>query len=239
MLDSIVNSSDDAIISKTLEGIITSWNPAAHKMFGYTEDEAIGRHISIIIPPERLHEERMIIENIRNGIKVEHFPTVRVAKNKKKVYISLTVSPIKDKAGNIIGTSKIARDISDQKAAEEKQATLAAIVSSSEDAIISKTLFGIITSWNQAASKMFGYTEAEVTGKHISIIIPPDRMDEESMIIEHIRNGEKINHFETVRVAKDGKKLNISLTVSPVRNRRGQNHRRFKDCQGYNRKDRS
>jgi PAS domain S-box-containing protein len=221
MLASIVNSSDDAIISKTLEGIITSWNPAAHKMFGYTEDEAIGRHISIIIPPERLHEERMIIENIRNGIKVEHFPTLRVAKNKKKVYISLTVSPIKDKAGNIIGTSKIARDISDQKAAEEKQATLAAIVSSSEDAIISKTLFGIITSWNQAASKMFGYTEAEVTGKHISIIIPPDRMDEESMIIEHIRNGEKINHFETVRVAKDGKKLNISLTVSPVRNKEG------------------
>jgi PAS domain S-box-containing protein len=221
VLASIVNSSDDAIISKTLEGIITSWNPAAHKMFGYREDEATGRHISIIIPPDMLHEETMIIENIRKDIKVEHFPTVRVAKNKKKLYISLTVSAIKDKAGNITGTSEIARDTSDWKVAEEKQATLAAIVSSSDDAIISKTLFGIITSWNDAATKMFGYTEAEATGKHISIIIPPDRMDEETMIIENIRNGKKINHFETVRIAKDGKKVNISLTVSPIRNKEG------------------
>src|SRR6185312_1335793 len=120
-----------------------------------------------------------------------------------------------------IGASKIARDISDQKLAEEKQATLAAIVSSSDDAIISKTLFGIITSWNQAANKMFGYTEAEVIGKHISIIIPPDRMDEETMIIENIRCGKKIKHFETVRIAKDGRKLNISLTVSPIRDKAG------------------
>ncbi len=221
VLAAIVNSSDDAIISKTLEGIITSWNHAAHKMFGYTEAEALGKHISIIIPPERLHEESMIIENVRKGIKIEHFPTVRVAKNKQPVNISLTVSPIKDKAGNIIGASKIARDISDQNAAEEKQATLAAIVNSSDDAIISKTLFGIITSWNHAAFKMFGHTEAEAVGKHISIIIPPERIDEETMIIENIRNGNKINHFETVRVAKDGKEMNISLTVSPIKNKQG------------------
>ncbi|MGN6533318.1 MAG: PAS domain S-box protein [Ginsengibacter sp.] len=221
VLSAIVNSSDDAIISKTLEGIITSWNPAASKMFGYTESEALGKHISIIIPPERLQEESMIIENVSKGIKVDHFATVRVAKNKRKINISLTVSPIRDKDGNIIGASKIARDISDQKLAEEKQATLAAIVSSSDDAIVSKTLFGIITSWNHSAFKMFGYTEAEVLGKHISIIIPPDRMDEETMIIENIRNGKKINHFETVRIAKDGRKLNISLTVSPIRNKAG------------------
>lgn len=220
-LASIVNSSDDAIISKTLDGIITSWNQAAHKMFGYTEKEVLGKHISIIIPQERLHEESMIIENVRKGIRVDHFPTVRVTKNKKQVSISLTVSPIKDTAGNIIGASKIARDISGEKLAEEKQAILAAIVNSSDDAIISKTLFGIITSWNHAATKMFGYTEPEVIGKHISIIIPPDRMNEETMIIESIRNGKKIQHFETVRIAKDGKKVNIALTVSPVRNKDG------------------
>jgi PAS domain S-box-containing protein len=221
VLSAIVNSSNDAIISKTLDGTITSWNPAAHKMFGFTESEALGKNISIIIPPERLHEESMILENIRKGIKIDHFTTVRVAKNKRKINISLTISPIKDKAGNIIGASKIARDISDQKVAEEKQATLAAIVSSSDDAIVSKTLFGIITSWNHAASKMFGYKEDEVIGHHISIIIPPDRMDEETMIIENIRNGKKIKHFETVRVAKDGKKINISLTVSPIRDKAG------------------
>ena len=221
MLSAIINSSDDAIISKTFDGIITSWNHAAHKMFGYTESEALGKHISLIIPSDRLHEESMIIENIRKDIKVDHFATVRVAKDKRKVNISLTVSPIRDKAGNIMGISKIARDISDQRVAEEKQATLAAIVSSSDDAIISKTLFGIITSWNDAASKMFGYTEAEAIGRHISIIIPPGRMDEETMIIENIRVGKKIDHFETVRVAKDGKEVNISLTVSPVRNKDG------------------
>ena len=221
MLASIIDSSDDAIISKTLDGIITSWNNAACKMFGYTEEEALGKHISIIIPPERLHEEEMIIANVRKGIKVDHMVTVRVAKNKKKVNISLTVSPIKDKAGNIIGASKIARDISEQKLAEERQATLAAIVSSSDDAIISKTLFGIITSWNDAATKLFGYTQDEAIGKHISFIIPPDRMDEEVMIIEHIREGKKIKHFETVRIAKDGRELNLSLTVSPVRNKDG------------------
>ena len=221
VLASIVNSSDDAIISKTLDGIITSWNYAAQKMFGYAEHEALGKHISMIIPPERLHEEAMIIENVRNGKKVEHFATERLAKNKKYVNISLTVSPIKDKTGNIIGASKIARDISGQKMAEEKHAVLAAIVNSSDDAIISKTLFGIITSWNHAAAKMFGYTEAEAIGKHISIIIPPDRMDEEAMIIANIRSGKKIHHFETVRVAKDGRSVNISLTVSPIRNSEG------------------
>jgi len=221
VLSAIVNSSDDAIMSKTLDGMIISWNPAAEKMFGFSESEAIGNNISIIIPPERLQEEQTILENIRKGLKTDHFRTVRIAKNKRKIKISLTVSPIKDQEGNIIGASKIARDISDQKLAEEKQATLAAIVSSSDDAIISKTLFGIITSWNQAANKMFGYTEAEVIGKHISIIIPPDRMDEETMIIENIRCGKKIKHFETVRIAKDGRKLNISLTVSPIRDKAG------------------
>jgi PAS domain S-box-containing protein len=221
VLSAIVNSSDDAIISKTLDGTIISWNPAAEKMFGYSESEAIGNNISIIIPPERLQEEQTILENVRKGLKIDHFRTVRIAKNKRKIKISLTVSPIKDQEENIIGASKIARDISDQKLAEEKQATLAAIVSSSDDAIISKTLFGIITSWNQAATKMFGYTEAEVIGRHISIIIPPDRMDEETMIIENIRSGKKIKHFETVRVAKDGRELNISLTVSPIRNKAG------------------
>ena len=221
MLAAIVNWSDDAIISKTLDGIITSWNHAAYKMFGYTEAEIIGKHISVIIPQERIDEETMIIENIRKGLRVDHFETVRVRKDKKTVNISLTVSPIKDKRGNIIGASKVARDISDQKVAEEKQSMLAAIVNSSDDAIISKTLDGIITSWNHAAYKMYGYTEAEIIGKHISVIIPQERIDEETMIIENIRKGLSVDHFETVRVRKDKKTVNISLTVSPIRDKSG------------------
>jgi PAS domain S-box-containing protein len=112
ILSAIVNSSDDAIISKTLDGIITSWNPAATRMFGYKETEAIGKHISLIIPPDRIEEETIIINNIRSGKKIDHFETVRLAKDGSRRYISLTISPIKNSRGKIVGASKIARDIS-------------------------------------------------------------------------------------------------------------------------------
>jgi PAS domain S-box-containing protein len=117
---------------------------------------------------------------------------------------------------------KVLQDIADEKIAEEKQAILAAIVSSSDDAIISKTLEGMITSWNAAAERMFGYKEAEAIGRHISLIIPPERIDEETLIITKIKQGEKIDHFETIRLAKDGKHINISLTISPLKNKKGQ-----------------
>jgi PAS domain S-box-containing protein len=113
-LAAIVNSSDDTILSKTLQGIITSWNAAAERMFGYTQEEAIGQHISLIIPFSRLKEEEFIIGQIKAGKKVDHFETVRIAKNGKEVQLSITVSPIRDANGNIIGASKIARDISAQ-----------------------------------------------------------------------------------------------------------------------------
>lgn len=220
-LAAIVDSSDDAIISKTLGGIITSWNPGATKLFGYTEEEAIGQHISLIIPKDCLIEEELIIENMRKGQKIDHFETIRIAKDGTEKLVSLTVSPIKNKNGEVIGASKIARDLSFKDSDDEKQARLAAIVSSSDDAIISKTLDGIITSWNQSAQKMFGYTEQEAIGKHISLIIPKDRLAEETRIIESLKRGEKIDHFETVRVAKDGTERLISLTISPIKNSRG------------------
>ena len=121
ILSAIVNSSDDAIISKTLDGIITSWNPAATKLFGYKEAEAIGKHISIIIPPESIGEETVIINSIRSGKKIDHFETVRVAKDGTKRNISLTVSPLKDSKCNIVGASKIARDISIRIESERQQ----------------------------------------------------------------------------------------------------------------------
>lgn len=124
MLAAIIASSDDAIISKTLKGIITSWNPAAERMFNYTEVEAIGRHISLIIPPDRLNEETYIIGQVISGNKVDHFETIRLAKNGNLIPISLTISPIKDTSGRIIGASKIARDISEQKATQEEKAGL-------------------------------------------------------------------------------------------------------------------
>lgn len=220
-LTAIIHSSQDAIISKTFDGTITSWNTAAEKMFGYTSAEAVGQNISFIIPEELLSEEKDIISKVKEGETIEHYETIRKAKNGTNILIALTVSGIKDKEGNIVGVSKIARDITYQKQAEEKQAMLAAIIDSSDDAIVSKTLDGIITSWNHSAQKMFGYSEEEAIGKHISLIIPPERIQEETVIISNIRNGRRIEHFDTIRVAKDGHEVHISLTVSPIKNRFG------------------
>ncbi|WPO84164.1 PAS domain-containing sensor histidine kinase [Chryseobacterium sp. JJR-5R] len=221
ILAAIIASTDDAIISKTLEGIITSWNPAAIKMFGYTEEEAIGQHISLVIPDDRSDEENFIISQIKAGVKVEHFETVRKTKNGKFISLSLTISPILDVDGKVIGASKIARDISERKIAQEKQAMLASIVAASDDAIISKTLQGIITSWNPAAERLFGFTEEQAIGKHISLIIPDDRLDEETYIIGEVSRGVKVDHFQTIRKTKDGKLVPLSLTVSPVINEHG------------------
>jgi len=221
MLAAIVATSDDTIISKNLDGIILSWNPASERMFGYSEEEALGKHISIIIPPERLEEEDYIINEVKQGRKVDHFETIRKARDGRRVPISLSVSPIVDPNGLVIGASKIARDISERKRANEKQAVLAAIVETSDDAIVSKTLQGIITSWNKAAERMFGYTEDEAVGKHITLIIPPERLDEESYIIGEIIKGNKIDHFHTVRRAKDGHLIPISVSVSPITDESG------------------
>src|SRR5947207_2854309 len=120
----IVDSSDDAIVSKTLDGLITSWNRAAERIFGWTAAEAVGRSITIVIPPDRLAEEEDILARIKQGEKIEHFETTRMRKDGTRFEISLTVSPIKDARGRIIGASKIARDVSDRKRAEAERTKL-------------------------------------------------------------------------------------------------------------------
>jgi PAS domain S-box-containing protein len=118
-LVAIVESSDDAIVSKNLDGIIGSWNKSAERLFGYTAAEAIGQHITLIIPSARRHEETEILERLRRGERVDHFETVRVRKDGSPIDISLTISPVKDSAGRVIGASKVARDISEKKRLEE------------------------------------------------------------------------------------------------------------------------
>jgi PAS domain S-box-containing protein len=125
-LASIVDSSDDAIISKTLDAIITSWNKGAERMFGYTAEEALGKPVTILIPPDRQHEERIILERIGRGERIEHYETVRERKDGSLIAISLTISPIKDVEGRIVGASKIARDITERKQAEARENILLA-----------------------------------------------------------------------------------------------------------------
>ena len=218
ILSAIVSSSEDAIISKGLDGVITSWNPAAELIFGYSAAEAIGNKISIIIPDNLLDEEKSIISRIKDGEKIQHYETIRRRKDGSTFPVAITVSPIKNARGIITGASKIARDISERHLFEEKQALLSSIVESSEDAIISKNLDGIITSWNKGAEIIFGYKATEAIGKHISLIIPTGRLYEELTIIQKIKNGEQVPHFDTVRCTKSGKEIDVSITVSPVRN---------------------
>jgi PAS domain S-box-containing protein len=216
LLAAIVDSSEDAIVSKNLDGVITSWNRGAEHLFGYPAQEAIGRNIMLVIPADRKKEEAGILKRIRKGERIEHFETLRLRKDGTPINLSLTISPVKDAAGQIVGASKVARDISERKRAEEATNLLAAIVDSSDDAIISKSLDGIITSWNSGAERLLGYSRGEAVGQHIFLIIPDDRRDEEIVILERLKRGERVNHFETVRRRKDGTMIDLSLTISPV-----------------------
>jgi PAS domain S-box-containing protein len=127
-LAAIVESSDDAIIGKNLDGIILSWNRSAERLFGYTAEEAIGQHITLIIPPDRRDEESMILEQLRQGVRVDHFQTIRIRKNGTPIDLSLTISPIKNSFGRVVGASKVARDISEQMRADglRKEAEISA-----------------------------------------------------------------------------------------------------------------
>jgi PAS domain S-box-containing protein len=224
-LASIVSSAEDAIISKDLQGMVTSWNEAAEKIFGYSADEMIGQSILKIIPPNQFDEETQILQSIRRGKAIEHYESERVRKDGRIIQVSLAISPIKDLMGRIIGASKIARDISERKrwqTAENAQSFLGALVESAEDAIISKSLDGIVTSWNPAAERLYGYSAQEMIGKPISILIPVDHPDEEPKILERIRQGRRIAHYETKRVRKDGSIIDVLLTVSPIKDSLGQ-----------------
>ncbi|NDP41024.1 MAG: PAS domain S-box protein [Rhodoferax sp.] len=213
----IVQSSDDAIISKTLDGLVTSWNSGAQSIFGYTEQEMLGKPMLVLFPPDRMYEEAQILKQVRSGARVDHFETERLHKNGNRIHVSVTVSPIRDRDGVVVGVSKIARDITQRVKLETAARLSDAILNSTDDAVVSKSLNGIVTSWNQAATKIFGYTAQEMIGHSIEVLLPPDRKGEEQFILERIRSGEVIDHFETVRVCKSGKLINVSVTVSPIR----------------------
>jgi diguanylate cyclase (GGDEF)-like protein/PAS domain S-box-containing protein len=212
----IVQSSDDAIISKTLDGLVTSWNSGAQSIFGYTEQEMLGKSMVVLFPPERRDEEARLLKQVISGARVDHFETERLHKSGNRIHVSVTVSPIRDRHGVVVGVSKIARDIT-QKVQLEAAARLSnAILNSTDDAVVGKSLQGIVTSWNHAATKIFGYTAEEMLGHNIEVLLPPDRKDEERFILQKIRLGEVIDHFETVRVCKSGKLINVSVTISPI-----------------------
>jgi PAS domain S-box-containing protein len=212
----IVEYADDAIIGTTLEGTITSWNPAAEKMYGYSATEAIGRPISLLFPRDRADEATAILAKISAGQHIQHLENERVRKDGTMLPVSITIAPIRDADGEVVGTSAIHRDVTEQKRAFETAQRMAAIVEDSDDAIISATLDGIVTSWNPAAERLFGYTGEEIIGTSVEMVTPKGRPDEMKTILGKVRAGQHIDHLETIRVRRDGTVFPVSLTVSPI-----------------------
>jgi PAS domain S-box-containing protein len=161
LLASIVESSNDAIIGKSLAGVIQSWNAAAERLFGYPAAEAVGQHISLVIPPERIAEEDLILARLKAGQRIEHFETERVRSDGQRILVSLTISPIKDEAGNVVGASKIVRDITDRRRAEADREKFATLVESSTDFIGMCDLDGVPFFVNRAGLEMVGLDSIE------------------------------------------------------------------------------
>jgi PAS domain S-box-containing protein len=224
-LAAIVESADEAIASKTLDGIVTSWNPAAEKLFGYTPGEILGRHISILAAPGRENEMPAILERIRRGEKVDHYETVRRRKDGTLVDISLTVSPIRDESGQIIGASKIVRDITEQKrmhealrASEERFRNLANAV---PDVVWTAAPDGSITFANDRWFEFCGITPEQNERGWPELVLHPD--DRERCLAEWTRCLREGADYEIeVRNRRhDGEYRWFLTRASPVRDREG------------------
>jgi PAS domain S-box-containing protein len=216
----------DAVVSTDAEGRVTYLNGVAEALTGWTQAEAAGRPL-----PEVFHilneNTRQAVENpalqaLREGVVVGLAnQTILIARDGTERPIDDSAAPMLDESGKPVGAVLVFRDVTERRRADEAQARLAAIVESSQDAIASKTLDGIIRTWNGGAERIFGYTAEEAVGRPITLIIPPERLDEEREILARLARGERIEHYETVRVAKDGRRLHISLTISPIRDAEG------------------
>ncbi|MEO8162674.1 MAG: PAS domain S-box protein, partial [Ilumatobacteraceae bacterium] len=200
----IVASSNDAILSYSLDRNITSWNPAAKRIFGYSADEMIGQPFSVLVPSEKAGEAVDFQERLERGEMISNYETVRLRKDGSTVSISLTLSLIYDLTGAVIGGSSIYRDMTELKVLESQEALLAAIVSDSNDAILSFDLDGIATSWNPAAKRIFGYSADEMIGQPFSVLVPSEKAGEAVDFQERLERGEMISNYETVRLRKDG-----------------------------------
>ena len=205
VLASIVESSDDAIISKSLDGVIQSWNAAAERLFGHTAEHAIGRHISLIIPPERIAEEDEIISSLKAGKPIEHYETERLRSDGRRIFVSLTISPINDEAGQVVGASKIVRDVTDRKLAEAERQKFVTLVETSTDFIGMSDLEGMPFYVNRAGLEMVGLKNLDEARRTpvASFFYPEDQqrvMNEFFPAVRESGHGEidiRFRHFQT------------------------------------------
>jgi PAS domain S-box-containing protein len=230
-LAAIVESSDDAIIGKNLDGVITSWNAGAHRIFGYSADEAIGKPITIVIPQNLWAEEAEILERLRSGERIDHFETTRVRKDGSNIAISLTISPICDAAGTITGISKIARDVTEHRKLLEREAAsrvemlaerkFRGLIENAPDAILQVDSTGLIVLANRTAELVFGYSRDELIGMNVDALVPKTARSRHSA---HRKGFEAAGESRPMgmgldlhAVRKDGTEFPVEISLSPNR----------------------
>jgi PAS domain S-box-containing protein len=221
-LRTTLSSIADGVISTDARGRVTFMNPVAERLTGWTVAHAMGRSLGevfkVIDEVTRRPVENPAYRALRDVEVAALAPhTLLVARDGTERPIADSVAPMRDDVGRAVGVVLVFRDVTGERGAEEIHARLASIVECSDDIIVSKTLDGVIRTWNGAAERCFGYTAEEAIGQPITIIIPPERLDEERMILSRVFAGERLSHFETVRRAKGGRLVDVSITVSPLR----------------------
>ena len=233
LLQVTLRSIGDAVITTDIDGRVTYLNDVAESLTGWAQRDAVSQPLDsvfrIINEDTRRPVENPAKKAFREGVVVglaNH--TVLIHRDGSERPIDDSAAPIRDERGQVSGCVLIFRDVTAQRGMEQDKASqlltarlLASIIESSDDAIISKSLDGIIQSWNAAAERLFGYSAEQVVGRHISIVIPPDRISEEDRIIASLKAGQRIEHFETERLRSDGQRILVSLTISPIKDEAG------------------
>ncbi len=224
-LAAIVTSSDDAIVGKTIDGIVTDWNAGAEKIFGYIATEMIGKPLATLLPPGKENEEEEILARIRDGGKIDHFETRRRRKDGEIIDVSVTISPVWDSDGVLIGASKVARDISVAKRAQielqARQAHLQSVLDTVPDAMVVIDTRGIMQSFSATAEKLFGHTAKEAVGQSVSILMPgPQRDQHDGYLNRYLATGERriigVGRV-VVGLRKDGTTFPMELSVGEMR----------------------
>lgn len=224
-LAAIVASSDDAIVGKTLDGIITDWNRGAEMIFGYSAEEIIGKSITTLLPPGHEDEESAILARLKTGERIEHFETRRRRKDGEIIDVSLTASPVRDSSGRLVGASKVARDITaakcSQTALAEREAHLQSVLDTVPDAMVVIDTRGSMQSFSATAERLFGYTPKEAIGKNVSMLMPsPYREQHDNYLSRYLTTGERrIIGMRRIVVGqrKDGSTFPMELSVGEMR----------------------
>jgi PAS domain S-box-containing protein len=222
-LAAIVKNSEYAIIGCSPDGTIVSWNRAAQKLFGYSAEEVVGHNIVSLTIDEEMPAAKAAIQRMRRGETVLPFDGTGVTKDRRRIEVSCSASPVKDADGTLMGVAAIIRDISERKRADEARALLAAVVEFSEEGIVAVSVDKRVLSWNRGAEAIYGFSAEEILGKSVfSTIIPPERREEYDRFFSRVLAGETLVRFESERRRGDGQRVDVALTYCPVKNQRGE-----------------